>query len=1047
MRNLTFFVLVISAAFVTSAQTDSRPNFLFIVVDDLNDFQNYLLDGHPQAETPNLNRLARSGVVFQSAYCTTPRSCPSRTSFMSGKDPDYTGVYDNDGIEPVFRDNFRFLARDTVVYTLPEVLRDSGYYTVGINKVYFGWKNEGFDNDFDSLQPDPCLRKLSWSDFIAFPPDRRLLDYEDEGLPGFIWASVTDSIEPFMFDQLAADTAIHILQTYQADPAAYCNRPLFLTLGIFLPHKPLVLPRRYFRPDYLNPDDFYDIPYNKPYNDPVQLWPPNGVVMPPQPDPMWADFDGLPPFGQDLASNGSQHETFIEWPESLPVKPTVDPDLTEEERDFILQESKRADAVIAYLAAVRYADAQIGRVMETLDSLDMASNTIVIMISDHGYSLGEKKHWHKFGLWETDNRIPMIIRHPDKASGGNVLSPVSTLDVFPTILDLANIDPPRFPDGRPYLDGFSLTPFLDAPSLMWNRAALTSLQKSSSRTQCYIQNSVRDEQFQYIKHRGLGSPGGDYCDTALSVVQEELYLLGQQRDRDKNEWENLADDPRYAPVKQYLSQWIADSSLFNTIPPRIEIVHGELPCSFTLEDTLAICFLLTDADGTSLTSLPPNTTVRYYTSFKPEEKFYGNVFQFPMNDLLNLSNYNSNRQLIVFVELVNMEEGIVLAQDHIFINANPALNPEVSFGATTHGNTLFITDPIYTESYRILRYAWDFGDGVTSTEINPVQHSYTMPGTYQVTATITYGNDPLSLCEQSFSQTISLNSTEFDNTDCLAPNKVYTTSVLCDGANLAWNPVYGALQYQLRYRKQTGADTVFQYIVVTADTLTLSALEANRDYEVQVRTYCDTAIGLTAQSEWSYPFWFATSQCFPPRGVNVTDIGMHSAKVSWIPNPGADQGYEIIYRKLGYASATRSTTDAFIVLNDLDSASLYQVQVLSQCSSGDSDINEWGEPAAVHAFITDSSSLRNTQPGYHQLLVYPNPANGFFQLSWESNQSGSATITIHNLLGRTLEQRAVREETGENNMFWSASGLSPGIYLVSLTGAFPTLSALLQITR
>ncbi len=1047
MRSL-FAILALLVCFSPAiSQTTSRPNVLVIIVDDLNDYQNYLLDGHPQAETPNLNRLARNGVVFQSAYCSAPRSCPSRTSLMSGKDPDYTGVYDNEGIQPVFRDNFQVLAKDTVVYTLPQVLRDSGYYTLGINKVYFGWKNEGFDNDFDTLEPDPCQRKLSWSEYIAFPPDQSLITYVDEGIPGFIWAPLADSVEPYMFDQLASDTAISLLNTYESNPSAFCNRPLFMTLGIFLPHKPLLLPRRYFRQDYLDPEAFYDLPYNKPYNDPPNQSPPNGVIMPPQPDPIWADFDALPPFGKDMASGGGQHETFIFWPDTLDVKPVVDTALTEEERNFILSESKRANAVIAYLAGVEFADAQIGRVLDALDSMNMAENTIVILLSDHGYSLGEKKHWHKFGLWETDTRIPLVIRHPEKSFCENVLSPVSTLDIFPTVLEMTGIGAPKFPDGRPYLDGESLMPFLANPSLMRNRPAVTSLRQSGTPTRCFVQFSVRDEQFHYIKHRGLGEPGEDFCDTAKAVAQEELYLIGRQRDLDKNEWKNLSLDPRYKSVKNYLSQWIADSSLYLQTMPRIDIVHGELPCSFAFEDTLALCYELTDADGEPMYALPDSTTIRWYTSFRPDEPFYGNVFRFRIKELMNASNFTVDKLLPVFVELVDMASGTVLALDYQHITVNPELNPDLLFTLTRNGNTVAVDTPEYFHTEKILRYHWSFGDSTTSSEAIPAPHRYSLPGTYTVTGKLFFGNDEENLCSVFYSQTITLDDSLFENGPCLAPENLRVSELMTNGATLAWNPVYGAEDYELRLRKLTGADTSWQGLTSSTAFALLNSLSENQEYEWQVRTFCDTNLTTGLHSEWSYPDRFTTSVCFSPRGISVIDVSDHTASLTWLPDVYANQGYRVVYRKAGQPANSRDAENPFITLTGLDSASLYQFRVISQCEERSAPDLFRGTALRTYTFLTDSSARRNVPADFAPLQVIPNPASTQFRVEWPAAHSGDVNLQIVNALGYLVAGQQVRQVEGSNSAVFSATTLPPGIYLMSLSGAEPKKSVVFEVLR
>ena len=122
---------------IGQGQVTRSPNILFIVMDDMNDYTGYL-GGHPQAETPNIDALAASGMAFTQAYCNAPLCAPSRTSFMTGKLPNFTGIlnnpqyYDRISKPKRFRNVF---GGSNDVYTLPQWLKDEGdYYTVGIGK-------------------------------------------------------------------------------------------------------------------------------------------------------------------------------------------------------------------------------------------------------------------------------------------------------------------------------------------------------------------------------------------------------------------------------------------------------------------------------------------------------------------------------------------------------------------------------------------------------------------------------------------------------------------------------------------------------------------------------------------------------------------------------------------------------------------------------------------------------------------------------------------------------------------------------------------------
>ena len=1018
------------------AQSGSRPNVLMIVVDDLNDYQSYLLDGHPQAETPNLDRLARNGTTFQSAYCSSPKSCPSRTSFMSGKWPTYTGVLDNDGIQPVFRDNFQLYAKDTTVFTLPEVLRDSGYYTVGINKVYFGWKNPLFDNDFDTLTLDPCNRGKSWSDFIVFAPDQRLIDYEDEGIPGFIWSQVDDTVEALMFDRAAADTALHILENYSSNPAAYCNRPLFLTLGIFLPHKPLIIPERHFRKDYVTPTEFFEVPFDIPYNTPVNTWPPNGVVMPPQPDPIHADYYAMGEFGQDLAKGGDQASTFDEWPDSIDPKPIIDPAFTEAERNFAISESMRANAVTAYLAGVRFADYQIGRVLDALEDLGIADNTIIIFTSDHGYSLGEKRHWHKFGPWDTDMRIPLVVKDPRRSFGGSVYSPVSLVDMFPTILDLVGIQPPTFADGSRYLDGESLKPFLDNPGLTINRPIISALRKPKGGTECFATYSVRDQEFHYIRYQGLLAPNPNICDTGSTAIEEELYRVGQYRDIDPNEWNNLINDPRYQDVRDHLSQFVVDSALFSTVPPSVQIDMAGTACAYTYTDTISLTATLFRPSGELWPGIAPGLTFHWKTSLDPGTVFTTKDLSVAVADLMDTATFAAGDEFLIYAEVIEDLTNLVLAQDVKSLRLNADRFPDNTFNAVVTSNLVSIQGVTYTEPEAIRRYIWTFGDGSGSDKANPGQHIYSAPGSYLIKCFVEYGNDTANLCRRNFQQTVIIDALGFNDDNCLAPQNVGVDAVGIDRAKITWNPVYGSQGYQLRGRLRTGLDTAYKFIVLPSNAAQLKRLPSDQSFEIQVRTLCDVTLGLTPTSGWSYPMWFTTEQCFPPRDVTVSNETASSVVVSWQGNPAAINGYVITYGKTAAALTNIVVATEQITLTGLDSATTYYFKVRSRCEDLFGGGLQVGPQSELLSFSTTGGSPRLTDTESDpQLSVFPNPSYQYFTVAWEHTGTEPVTLRITDLLGRVLETRVVDASAGFAQQSFDRNSRPAGLYLVSLQRA------------
>ena len=562
-----FFLLALGA--VLHAQTP--PNFVIIIADDLNDWvQGY--NGHIQTKTPNIAKIEKKGTTFTNAYCNAPKCAPSRTSLITGKDCLYTNVYNNDDVGcKNFRKNFTEAKGNPTVFTIPEMLKDSaGYFTYTISKVmqcYAGLP------DYDTTIADPCLKGLSWSKAISFGADggagegggdlADILDYgdaNDDGVNGFRFTPIPDTMEDNMMDYIATDTAINFINDYASNPENYCNKPFFLTIGYKRPHGPIYIPEKYFLP-YYNVD-WEQNPYNKSYNDPVGTLPYNGVVMPPQPDPMWSDYDALPVGGvaHSLNEDDWVHDDFLEFGDYLlgdPFPPVIDAALSDSAKLFVVQESERANGVMAYLASIKFVDAQIGRLYNAIKlHPEIFNNTVFIITSDHGYSMGEKTHWRKGCLWETDIRIPLIIADMRTPIKKTTKRPVTLLDIMPTVLDLAGVTYPTFPDSSLYVDGFSLLPLLADPNATWDRPVLSSIElHGEGEGHCFPQYSVRDDEWHYIRYKTNGAPY-PACNEAASEIQEELYHIGKNRNIDPNEWTNLADNPAYDYIKEDLVTYI-----------------------------------------------------------------------------------------------------------------------------------------------------------------------------------------------------------------------------------------------------------------------------------------------------------------------------------------------------------------------------------------------------------------------------------------------------------------------------------------------------------
>ena len=387
-----------------------RPNVLFIAVDDLNDWIGCMA-GHPDARTPNIDRLARRGVLFVNAQCPAPLCNASRAALMTGIRPSTSGVYRN-------QDPWRLALPKAV--TLPQHFMAHGYRAVGGGKIYHG------------RFPDPP----SWQAYFPSqkenkPPDPVPANPPLNGIGGtghFDWGPI-DAKDEEMGDWKVVNWATGRL-------AGKRDQPLFLGVGLFRPHLPWYVPRKYF-----------------------EAFPPEKVTLP---KVKKDDLDDVPPMGRRIARPEGDHKRVVET-------------------------NNWHKAVSGYLASMSFADARVGQLLDAFDNSPCARSTIVVLWGDHGWHLGEKLHWRKFALWEEAARCPMMIVAPGVSRPGGVCTrPVNLLDIYPTLVDLCSLRPNRA------LEGVSLVPLLKNPKAAWDRPSLTTFGRDN--------HSVRSERWRYIRY-------------------------------------------------------------------------------------------------------------------------------------------------------------------------------------------------------------------------------------------------------------------------------------------------------------------------------------------------------------------------------------------------------------------------------------------------------------------------------------------------------------------------------------------------------------------
>ncbi len=383
------------------AAPKNQPNVLFIAIDDLNDWVG-CLGGNPDAITPNLDKLAERCVNFTNAFCAAPACNPSRASLMTGILPSTSGVYQNP--QP-----WRPMMPDAV--TIPQHFMAHGYRAAGGGKIYHG----RFPDD------------ASWHEYFKRSKDAKGPAVK-RNAGGIVWGAV-DGGDDVIDDHRVVDWAIGELEAKQ-------DKPFFLACGIYKPHMPWYVPKKYFD---MHPRDKITLPRVKE-----------------------DDLDDVPQMGKDMAKPGGDHATM-------------------------LKAKAWREAVQAYLAASTFADAQVGRLIAALDKSSHADNTIIVLWSDHGWHLGEKLHWRKFSLWEEATHNLLMIAAPGVTKpGGRCARPVGLIDIYPTLIDLCGLD------AKPELEGESLLHLLKNPGAKRARPALTTHGRNN--------HTLRSERWRYVRY-------------------------------------------------------------------------------------------------------------------------------------------------------------------------------------------------------------------------------------------------------------------------------------------------------------------------------------------------------------------------------------------------------------------------------------------------------------------------------------------------------------------------------------------------------------------
>lgn len=507
----------VSALDKPQQKRDTRPNILFIPIDDLRPEMGCY--GNKIIKTPNMDRLAANGVVFNRAYTQQAVCSASRASLLTGMRPDYTQVWD------LQHEDFREALPNVI--TLPQFFKDNGYYTVNFGKtfhnVYYDKKSWDEERHADGFPEDPDAVYVN-KENLAIQKERELARVKatKQGQLktdkfGFIYTKA-NSVErgevdddDAYYDGAQTTMAIEKLKELKNKGQAF-----FLSVGFYKPHLPFCSPKKYW--------DMYD-----------------------RKDMPLAKDQFIPVGSPEFAVHGDAEMRSYPDRKDLP-KPSGQPYDADKQRELLH----------AYYACVSYIDAQIGRLMKTLDELGLAENTIVVLWGDHGWKLGEHNSWAKMSNYEIDTRVPLIISGKGvTAKGQKSNSLTEFLDIYPTLCEMTGMKQPS------NLQGNSLIPVLANPNATVKNAAysqflLGRFGPPEYRTHERMGYALRTDRYRYV----------EWYDWDKDNKKAGKYITAELFDHqtDPNESVNIANKPTNKKLVAELSKQLRADKKYTTLP-------------------------------------------------------------------------------------------------------------------------------------------------------------------------------------------------------------------------------------------------------------------------------------------------------------------------------------------------------------------------------------------------------------------------------------------------------------------------------------------------
>ena len=389
---ICFISFILSLISCENSQPEKQPNILLICIDDLRpDLKSF---GAQHIISPHIDKLAKQGVSFQKHYVNSPSCGPSRYTLL-------TGLYGTPNNNALFLRAKQIAEGKQRNPSMPEWFKTHGYTTVSVGKVSHHPGGRGGANWNDSTiieMPNAWDKYLmpvaEWQHPRGTMHGLAYGEIRENASDMDVFQSTKgdDTIYP---DGAITDATLNELKILASDN----KKPFFLAVGFIKPHLPFGAPKQYY--DKYEGVDFSEIEHPE------------------------------KPQGRTTWHNSNEFKQYNRWGKN----PNEDADFANEIRRH-------------YAACITYADAQVGKVLDALKRSGADKNTIVVLWGDHGWHLGEHAIWGKHSLFEESLHAPLIIRDPRmKERSFKTNAMVETLDIYPTLCDLADVEIPEFAKG------------------------------------------------------------------------------------------------------------------------------------------------------------------------------------------------------------------------------------------------------------------------------------------------------------------------------------------------------------------------------------------------------------------------------------------------------------------------------------------------------------------------------------------------------------------------------------------------------------------------